>query len=148
MIELFIGGYLLASLITFRYLGYSINQDALSGHEFQRICHSCICSECGNDARSHYADKPCRDGEWTGIHFITFGLGVPISLLWPIVVFCWGISTGYKASGLELTFFKPVPEVRSREERRAAKELKTQARLKELEERNAELEHELGIRAD
>jgi hypothetical protein len=147
MTELFIGGYLLASLITFRYLGYDINQDTLKGHEFQRICHVCTCTVCGRDAWSH-GNRPCSGGEWKGIHLITFGLGVPISLLWPIVVFCWAVSTGYNAAGLQLSFFKPAPQIRSREERRAAKELKTKTRLKELEERNAELEHELGIRAD
>lgn len=154
MIELLILlGWLLPTLVTFRYTGYARNVKILEGeHEGAIICSFCRCTECGAGRTDHmFGQSKCgiyykQDGYWTGMHPTSFLLGLLQAAVWPLIL----AHLGAKAAGITrpaVNYFKPPPEIQSREERRTKRLAEQKIRIEALEARNSELEKELGIGA-
>lgn len=160
-------GWLVTSGVAFRYTGYTVNTWSLR-HSISRtgnICMACKCVRCGRKRTNHYSyeKRPynhagdCTTKEydndpadWRGMHVGAILFGGVMAVLWPVTLFAFGALQAAKASGLtqiRFQYFKPPPEIRSREERRIAREEAKDERIKALEARNLELEEELGIGA-
>ena len=147
MTLLFILLWLIPTVVTFRYTGYANNVEIIEGpHENAVLCSSCKCVTCGLPRSRHSSlyrriakcNKHYSNSEgWVGMHPSAVIFGGLEALLWPLTWTVYLLKEWFKGSGMnELQFFKPPPEIRSRDERRAAREA---AKAKLIEVQAAEI---------
>lgn len=139
--------WVVGSALTFRHVGYSINQAALRGgslHEYQSICHSCKCTGCGRDAWDHSGRRPCRDEQWEGNHIFFLFLALVISAaFWiPLAVGYVSLNAARLVGLSGGDILAPAPKVKTLAERRQAKIEAEEKRLADLQQAIAEAEAE------
>ena len=151
MIALFmILAWVIGGLSTYRRVGYEIEQSTRAGHEFQAVCDSCICKNCGGRWGYHFEYKlighSCNNFEFAPrIHLRTFFIAFPTLVFWPAIAAIFGIIKAKSMLGLETKpFFVPAPVVESKQERQARllaeREVEIIAREKDIDARERQLE--------
>lgn len=149
---LIVFAWLLSGLAVFRRVGYALEASAHGGHEFQSICSSCICKNCGDNWGHHYRfrtlSNACHNFEFKikSPHARTMFSFVPVMVGWPLVVLVYLGLQAKARLGLESkAFFFPAPAIETREVKRerefAEREAQLAIDLAEVERR----EKELGI---